>query len=60
MKRIVLIAGFESFNADLYRKAAQLATSRCPQLEVIVFSDRSISSEPENVEKALEMAGYIL
>jgi hypothetical protein len=24
MKRIVLIAGFESFNAELYRKAAQL------------------------------------
>jgi magnesium chelatase subunit H len=40
MKRIVLIAGFESFNADLYRKAAQLGASRCPELDVRVFSDR--------------------
>ena len=28
MQRIVLIAGFESFNANLYRQGAQLATSR--------------------------------
>ncbi|NEN99186.1 MAG: DUF3479 domain-containing protein, partial [Moorea sp. SIO3I7] len=40
MKRIVLIAGFESFNADLYRKAAELASSRCPELDIRVFSDR--------------------
>ena len=40
MKRIVLIAGFESFNANLYRQAAKLASSRCSELEVIVFSDR--------------------
>lgn len=53
MKRIVLIAGFESFNADLYRKAAQLATSRCLELDVRVFSDRSLSSEPDAVEAAL-------
>ena len=56
MKRIVLIAGFESFNADLYRKAAQLATSRCPELEIRVFSDRSLTTEPEAVEAALEDA----
>ncbi len=31
MQRIVLIAGFESFNADLYRQAAQLAQARCPE-----------------------------
>jgi magnesium chelatase subunit H len=43
MKRIVLIAGFESFNADLYRKAAQLGASRCPELDVRVFSDRAIA-----------------
>ena len=40
MKRIVLIAGFESFNANLYRQAADMAVSRCPELEVKVFSDR--------------------
>ena len=39
MKRIVLIAGFESFNANLYRQAAKIAIGRCPELEVTVFSD---------------------
>ncbi|PAX52828.1 magnesium chelatase subunit H [Brunnivagina elsteri] len=53
MKRIVLIAGFESFNADLYRKAAELAVSRCPELEIRIFCDRDITSKPDDVEKAL-------
>ncbi|HEY9695049.1 MAG TPA: magnesium chelatase subunit H [Oculatellaceae cyanobacterium] len=53
MKRIVLIAGFESFNADLYRKAALLAQARCPELDIRVFSDRSITTEPDTVEAAL-------
>lgn len=56
MKRIVLIAGFESFNADLYRKAAEFATSRCPDLEIRVFCDRDITSEPTAVETALQGA----
>jgi magnesium chelatase subunit H len=56
MKRIVVITGFESFNADLYRKAAQLATSRCLGLEVQVFSDRSLDTEPETIENALKDA----
>jgi magnesium chelatase subunit H len=56
MKRIVVITGFESFNADLYRKAAQLATSQCSGLEVQVFSDRSLATEPEIIEKALQDA----
>ncbi len=56
MKRIVLIAGFESFNADLYRKAAFLATSRCQNLDVRVFSDRAINSHQAEVEAALDGA----
>ncbi|ACK68018.1 magnesium chelatase, H subunit [Rippkaea orientalis PCC 8801] len=56
MKRIVVITGFESFNADLYRQAAHLATSRCPELAVEVFSDRALSSDPETVENALKNA----
>ncbi|HBE20026.1 MAG TPA: magnesium chelatase subunit H [Cyanobacteria bacterium UBA11367] len=56
MKRIVLIAGFESFNADLYRKAAQLATSRCLELDIQVFSDRALTTEPDKVETALQDA----
>ncbi|WP_072016322.1 DUF3479 domain-containing protein [Neosynechococcus sphagnicola] len=54
MPRIVLIAGFESFNADLYRQAAQLAQSRCPQLEIHTFSDRDLTADPQRVATALE------
>ncbi|MEH1897425.1 MAG: magnesium chelatase subunit H [Nostoc sp.] len=56
MKRIVLVAGFESFNADLYRKAAFLANSRCPELDIRVFSDRNITSQRAEVEAALDGA----
>ncbi|MBD2773363.1 magnesium chelatase subunit H [Iningainema tapete] len=56
MKRIVLIAGFESFNADLYRKAAFLANSRCQELDIRVFSDRDITTKRPEVEAALQNA----
>lgn len=56
MKKIVLIAGFESFNAELYRTAAKLASARCPELEICVFSDRAISNQPDTVATALENA----
>ena len=56
MKRIVLIAGFESFNAELYRTAARLATSRCRDLDIQVFSDSGLTTEPETVAAALQNA----
>ena len=56
MKKIVLIAGFESFNAELYRTAAKLASARCPELEICVFSDRAISNQPDILATALENA----
>ncbi len=56
MKRIVLLAGFESFNADLYRQAAKLAQARCPELEISVFSDRDLAADPTKVETALQGA----
>ncbi len=56
MKRIVLIAGFESFNADLYRQAAELAILRCPELDIRVFSDRDIVSKPNEIDTALQNA----
>lgn len=56
MQRIVLIAGFESFNTNLYRKAAQLAQSRCPELDIQVFSDISLTTEPAIIEEALQNA----
>lgn len=56
MQRIVLIAGFESFNVDLYRQAAIAATDRCPELEIRVFSDRDITTKPAELETALQDA----
>ncbi|MBF2080215.1 MAG: magnesium chelatase subunit H [Synechococcales cyanobacterium T60_A2020_003] len=56
MKRVVLIAGFESFNADLYRQAAQQVGDRTPDLDVQVFSDRDITSQPDVIAAALDGA----
>ena len=56
MARIVLIAGFESFNIDLYRVAAAQAADRCRDLEIHVFSDRDIAANPQAVERALSGA----
>lgn len=56
MKRIVLLAGFETFNASLYRQAAQRAVAQCPELEVAVFSDRDLLATPEAVAAALGQA----
>jgi len=56
MKRIVLIAGFEAFNADLYRQAAALASSRCGELDIRVFSDRHITTHTQEVAAALQGA----
>ena len=59
MQRIVLIAGFESFNADLYRQAAQMAQARCPELEIRVFSDRDLTPHADDVEAALQEADVV-
>ena len=56
MRHIIVITGFESFNVGLYRQAAQLASSQCKELEVKVFSDRSINEEPDIVQEALSSA----
>ena len=56
MKRIVAIAGFESFNANLYRQAGEMAMKRCEGLKVIFFSDRDITTSPSVVEDALQSA----
>jgi magnesium chelatase subunit H len=59
MQRIVLIAGFESFNTDLYRQAAQLAQARCPGLEIQVFSDRDLTPRAKDVDAALHGADAV-
>ncbi|MEB3272526.1 MAG: magnesium chelatase subunit H [Prochlorothrix sp.] len=56
MAKIVLIAGFESFNANLYRQAADRAQTGCPELEIFTFSDRDMAAHPDRVEAALQGA----
>jgi len=56
MKRVVLVAGVESFNADLYRQAAEMAQERCDGLEVLVVSDRDLAAQPDTVAQALAQA----
>ena len=56
MARIVLIAGFEAFNTELYRKATAIAQSRCPELDVRVFCDRDLTTDPEAIAEALSGA----
>jgi magnesium chelatase subunit H len=53
MTRIVLIAGVESFNIDLYRKATELAAARCLGLDIHVFSDRDPTSTRTIITEAL-------
>ncbi|NEQ53537.1 MAG: DUF3479 domain-containing protein, partial [Leptolyngbya sp. SIO3F4] len=56
MPRIVLIAGFEAFNTQLYQQAADLAQKRCPDLDIRVFCDRDLSTQPNNIAAALDGA----
>ncbi|RZM82066.1 magnesium chelatase subunit H [Leptolyngbya iicbica] len=56
MPKIVLIAGFETFNAALYRQAAERAMQRCPELAIHVFSDRDITQHPDAIAQALDGA----
>jgi hypothetical protein len=56
MAQIVFLLGFESFNTDLYRQAADLASKRCPQLGIHVFSDRDLAANPDTIAVALEKA----
>ena len=39
MPRIVLIAGFEAFNTQLYQQAADVAQQRCADLDIRVFCE---------------------
>ncbi|MEO1400141.1 MAG: magnesium chelatase subunit H [Cyanobacteria bacterium J06635_1] len=54
MPRIVLIAGFEAFNTNLYEQAA--AAARRPDLEIQVFCDRDLTTQPDAIATALSDA----
>ncbi len=42
--KVVLITGFESFNVDLYKKAAVALARACPGFSLRVFSDRDLGA----------------
>ena len=54
--RIVLITGFESFNVDLYKRAAVQLNRVCPNIFVQIFSDRDIEPRKSDVEAAINSA----
>lgn len=58
-KNIVIIAGFENFNFQLYKKAGQIVNDNVPTVRVDVFTDRDISSNSEMVEKSLSTASVL-
>ena len=54
--RIVLLAGFETFNRALYQRAADYAAKQSPGLEIQVFTERDIKQHPALLEAALSEA----
>lgn len=42
--KVVLITGFESFNVELYKKAAVALARACPGISLRVFSDRDLGA----------------
>uniref|UniRef100_A0A0G4IDP0 magnesium chelatase n=1 Tax=Chromera velia CCMP2878 TaxID=1169474 RepID=A0A0G4IDP0_9ALVE len=54
--RIVMVTGFESFNLGLYRQAVAALRQTDPWVDVKVFTDRDIISQPDVVQSALEGA----
>eukprot|EP00884_Botryococcus_braunii_P009534 jgi/Botrbrau1/18582/Bobra.0367s0024.1 len=50
------MAGFESFNSSLYRKAAKRVSQQFPNVVVKAFSDRDIIDKKSEVAAALEGA----
>lgn len=53
---IVLMTGFESFNVDLYQRAAKEISGQAPFIRVQVFSDRDVSTQRAKIEAALSRA----
>ncbi|KAG5190772.1 CobN/Magnesium chelatase-domain-containing protein [Tribonema minus] len=56
LARIVLVAGFESFNLQLYNQVAERLREVCPELELTVLTDRDISEDRARVETVLARA----
>ncbi|MEB3320776.1 MAG: magnesium chelatase subunit H [Cyanobium sp.] len=59
IRRVVMIAGFEVFNAGLYRQAAERAMARCSGLQIRVFSDHDLRRRDPALLDALSGADVL-
>jgi magnesium chelatase subunit H len=58
-RRIVIIAGFENFNIQLYKRAVATVEANVPNVKVDVFTDADINERPEAVDDALRSASVL-
>jgi len=56
---IVLMTGFEAFNAGLYQQVAAALRRRMPHVDLRVFSDRDIEPRRGEIEAALQARGLL-
>ena len=56
---VVIIAGFEQFNIQLYKEAAELVSREFPNSPVSAFTDADLVSNVAEVQKALSNAKVI-
>jgi hypothetical protein len=57
---IVIIAGFEKFNFQLYQRAIDIAKASFPNINIYIFTDTDIIERPEVVEVALKSCAVLL
>ena len=57
--KIVLIAGFETFNAGLYREAAERVMKNFSNVQISVYTDRDIVDQSTLVQEALTSADVL-
>ncbi len=58
-KNIVVIAGFEAFNLQLYKDAANAVEELIPSVKINVFTDADIVNSKSEVKHALDQAAVL-
>lgn len=57
---IVIIAGFEKFNFQLYKRAIFVVNEIYPDVKIYIYTDTDINDRPQEVEKALASSNVLL
>ena len=58
-KRIVIIAGFESFNLQLYKRTADIVMKSIPNIQVDILTDVDITTNPQEVDDKLSTCSVL-